>query len=323
MKNHKGLVILIALVAVAGGFFLFASSGKSLPGFPGQKSNNLSLENQIETVPVKTMPVTAGTLENYIRISGDVKAASSIEVYPDVAGTLSAITVHTGEFVQAGSSLALVDPSRPGADYSKSPVEAPISGTVTEIFTDEGETVSTSVPVLEIGRLDSLEVKTWVSEKYVNRVETGQTAWITTDAIPGRSIKARVSMVSPVVDTTSRTMEIRLALTGDTRGLKAGMLADITLILETKENSLKIPESAVIERSGGNYVFVVSGSSVSMTEVETGLTVDGITEITSGLNEGDTIVFSGMSMLTDGTAIRVISESEGLPVLGNVEGNNA
>ncbi len=322
MKNHKGLVILIALLAVAGGFFLFASSGKSLPGFPGQQGG-LSLEDQIETVPVKTMPVTAGTLEDYIRISGDVKAASSIEVYPDVAGTLSSITVHTGEFVQAGSSLALVDPSRPGADYSKSPVEAPISGTVTEIFTDEGETVSTSVPVLKIGRLDSLEVKTWVSEKYVNRVETGQTAWITTDAIPGRSIKARVSMVYPVVDTTSRTMEIRLALTGNTSGLKAGMLADITLVLETKENSLKVPESAVIERSGGTYVFVVSGSSVSMTEVETGLTVDGISEITSGLNEGDTIVFSGMSMLTDGTAIRVISESEGLSVSGNVEADNA
>ena len=320
MKKHTGIIIVLILLALAGGFFLFASSGSRLPGGSG---GNISLEDQIQTVPVKTMPVTAGTLEDYIRISGDVKAASSVDVYPDAAGTLSSITVSTGEYIQAGVTLAEVDPSRPGADYSKSPVDAPISGTVTEVYADIGETVSTSVPILEIGRLDSLEIKTYVSEKYVNRIATGQTAWIETDALPGVRLKARVSTVSPVVDPTSRTMELRLALNKNTKGLKSGMLADITLVLEQKTDVLKVPADAVIERSGGFYVFVVSGSSVSMKKVTTGLTIDNITEISAGLSADDTIVYSGMSMLADGTAIRILSEAEGLSAAGNVEGGNA
>jgi len=321
MKKYTGIIVIVVVLAVAAGFFVLGSAGSG--SGPGPGGNDLSLESQLNSIPVKTMPAVSGTLEDYIRISGDVKAASSIAIYPDVAGTLSAVQVSTGEYVQAGSTVAEVDPSRPGAAYSISPVDTPIAGTVTEIFAEIGETVSTSVPILEIGRLDTLEVKTRVSERYVNRIEVGQTAWIETDALSGERIKARVSSVSPVVDSTTRTMEISLAITGSQAGLKAGMLADVTLVLNRLEKTIKVPSSAVTERSGGSYIFVVSGSSVNMQQVETGLTIDNITQITSGLSANDEIVYSGMSMLSNGSAVRVVSEDAGLPAAGNVEDSDA
>lgn len=318
MKKSIGYIALIAVTGVVIAFFLM--SGSDTRSRPGRE---LALEEQVRAIPVSTIVAVEGTIQDYIRLSGDVKAASSVAVYPDVAGTLAAIRIEEGDYVSAGEILAYVDPSRPGADYSNSPVDAPIAGTVTEVYNDVGDFVSASMPILEVGRLEKLEIEAAVSERYVNRVAVGQRALIETDALPGSRLEALVTEISPVVDQSSRTMDIQLAFVGESRGLKAGMLADVTLILEEKPETVKLPEEVLTERTDGTYAFVLKGSSVERRPVETGILVDGIAEIVSGIAPGETVIASGQSMLTDGSLVQVIEEEEALAAAGNLEDTDA
>ena len=319
MKKTIGIISFISVLILVAGFFILADPGTQSAGAPGSDR----LEDQQTAISVETIPAVAGKIQDYIMISGDIKAASSVSVYPDVSGTLDSIRVNEGDYVQVDQHLAYVDPSRPGAAYSNSPVEAPIAGTVTEIYTEEGESVSTSIPVLEIGRLENLEIQAYVSERYVNRVALGQKALIKTDGLPGVQLDAVVSEISPIVDQTSRTMEITLSFSGSYTGIKAGMLADVILILEEKDNVVKIPEDALTERQDGFFVFVLKGSSVERRAIETGISIDGIVEITSGIEAGETIVSAGMTMLADGSLVKVVGENDPLPTAGNLEEDNA
>ena len=314
MKKSIGYIALTAVVGIVIAFFLMSGSSK-----PGSPSRDLSLEERVRSIPVTTVVAVEGTIQDYIRLSGNVEAASSVAVYPDVAGTLAAIRIEEGDYVSAGEILAYVDPSRPGADYSNSPVDTPIAGTVTKVYNDVGDFVSASKPVLEVGRLEKLKIEAAVSERYVNRVAVGQRALIETDALPGSRLEAVVTEVSPVVDRTSRTMQIQLAFVGENRGVKAGMLADITLILEEKTGTVKVPQEVLTERMDGVYVFVLKGSSVESRLVETGVVVDEIAEIISGIDAGETVVASGMSMLVDGSLVQVIEEEEAPEARGNLE----
>ena len=318
MKKTRRYIALIVIMGIVIAFYLMSGSADRM-----ELNREMALEELVRSIPVTTVAAVEGTIQDYIKLSGDVKAASSVAVYPDVAGTLAAIRVEEGDYVSAGEILADVDPSRPGADYSNSPVDTPIAGTVTEVYNDVGDYVSTTMPVLEIGRLEKLEIDASVSERYVNRIAVGQRAFIETDALPGVRLAAVVSEISPVVDPTTRTMNFQLAFAGGSTGVKAGMLADIILILEEKTGTVKVPEEVLTERMDGMYAFVLQGSSVERRSIETGIVVDGIVEILSGIDPGETVVASGQSMLTNGSMIQVIEEEEALSAAGNLEKNDA
>jgi len=301
MKKSIGIIIVLALsIAGAGLFFLIPESGKR-PG-PG----SLRLEDQIVAVPVRTLEASEEPLEDYIRLSGDIEAESTVQVYPDVAGTLSSFLVKVGDYVQENETLARVDPSRPGASYSISPVEAPIQGTVSEILVDPGDTVSASVPILKLGNLKSLIISARVSERYVNRVQTGQKAYIETEAVPGRIFEARVSEVYPVLDPASRSMEISLTFSETPEGIKAGMLAEIRLVTDRIEKAVTVPSTAIITRNGEDFLFVVKNSAAVKRPVTRGLAIDGKVQIVEGLEPGETVVISGMNMLSHGATVQIV-----------------
>jgi multidrug efflux pump subunit AcrA (membrane-fusion protein) len=301
MKKSIGIIIVLVLsITGAGLFFLVPESVNP------QREARLRLEEQTAKVPVRIAEASTETLEDYIRLSGDIEAESTVQVYPDVTGTLTSFRVRVGDYVQKNETLALVDPNRPGASYSISPVEAPIRGTVTEILLDPGDTVSASVPILKLGDLNSLLISARVSERYVNRVRRGQTAFIRTEAMPDRIFEARVSEVYPVLDPASRSMKIKLTFSDLPEGIKAGMLAEITLITSRIDTAVTIPSAALVSRGDETFVYVVEGSTAARRRVITGLVIDGTAEITEGLKAGEAVVTSGMNMLSDGSTVQVI-----------------
>jgi multidrug efflux pump subunit AcrA (membrane-fusion protein) len=90
------------------------------------------------------------------------------------------------------------------------------------------------------------------------------------------------------------------------------MFARIKLNTRTYENVVSIPQDAVVENRGAPAVFVLSGETgegtgqVTMRAVSVGVTVDGETEIKSGLAAGEKVVVQGQQFLTDGAAVKVL-----------------
>lgn len=278
------------------------------------KSEKTAKEEETETIyAVNADIVQAGKLDDYLEFGGDVSSVSAVDVYPDAAGKISRIRVAVGDLVKKYQIIAYVDPSRPGMNYSENPVKAPISGRVTSFPPTIGTMVSQSYSIAKISDTDELQIKVNVAERFISRIRENQTAIVSFDAYPGVEFKARVFEVSPVLDTTSRTMLAKLKVEPADSRIKAGMYARVKLITDTIEGAVVIPNDAIVYRDGKPYVFTAKSesaeSSVNMVSVKEGLSVDNKTEIQEGLKEGDVIIVKGQSLLSDGSKVKILSIS--------------
>ena len=278
------------------------------------KSEKTAKEEETETIyAVNADIVQAENLDDYLEFGGDVSSVSAVDVYPDAAGKISRIRVSVGDLVKKDQIIAYVDPSRPGMNYSENPVKAPISGRVTSFPPTIGTMVSQSYSIAKISDTDELQIKVNVAERFISRIRENQTAIVSFDAYPGVEFKARVFEVSPVLDTTSRTMLAKLKVEPADSRIKAGMYARVKLITDTIEGAVVIPNDAIVYRDGKSYVFTAKSesaeSSVNMVSVKEGLSVDNKTEIQEGLKEGDVIIVKGQSLLSDGSKVKILSIS--------------
>ena len=278
------------------------------------KSEKTAKEEETETIyAVNADIVQAGNLDDYLEFGGDVSSVSAVDVYPDAAGKISRIRVSVGDLVKKDQIIAYVDPSRPGMNYSENPVKAPISGRVTSFPPTIGTMVSQSYSIAKISDTDELQIKVNVADRFISRIRENQTAIVSFDAYPGVEFKARVFEVSPVLDTTSRTMLAKLKVEPADSRIKAGMYARVKLITDTIEGAVVIPNDAIVYRDGKPYVFTAKSesaeSSVNMVSVKEGLSVDNKTEIQEGLKEGDVIIVKGQSLLSDGSKVKILSIS--------------
>ncbi len=305
-------IILAAIVAVLAALFVFGPTllvkdEKMSAAAFGKKA----AATDADTVySVKAEKAVRQDLQAYSELNGDIETETSVDVLPDAGGKIVSLKVGIGSAVRKGDLVAEVDPSKPGSQYSLSPVYSPISGTVVSSPLDVGATVSTATTILTVGVMDKLQVVANVSERDVGQLKVGLRAVLTLQAFPGEKFDAYVERVAPVVDPDTRTKEIIIKFSKNDPRINTGMFARIKLNTHLYEDRLVVPEEAVIALRGKSYVYVVSGDTVSQRQIEAGVTVDSMTEITSGIEEGESIVTQGQQLLSDGSKVRVIGGSK-------------
>jgi multidrug efflux pump subunit AcrA (membrane-fusion protein) len=219
-----------------------------------------SLEEAVPETPVfavNTTTVVKGQIRDYIALSGDIIAGSTVDTYSDAAGKVTRVYVAIGDRVNRGDPIAAVDPSKPGMNYVPGIARAPISGIVTSLPAQLGMTVSQTVPLARIAGGNALEIRLYVAERFISKMAVGLVCEITLDAWPGEIFRGSVAEIAPTVDPASRTMELRVNVENPGAKLKAGMFAKVRVITEWKEDIVKIPASAMIQRFGETDVFVV------------------------------------------------------------------
>lgn len=317
MKKKLIVAALVAAVAAAlvAGPSLLAkgktSAGKSGaaggPGGFGAKGSNAAAAPS--AVSVRTAEAVKTTLQSYIEVNGDVVAETKVDVVPDAAGKLVSLKVEVGSEVRKGQLIAEVDPSKPGAAYSLSPVYAPISGTVTAAPLSVGATVSTATTVATVGVMDKLEIEAKIPERDVGQLKAGLRAQVSLEAFPGELFAASVSRVAPVVDSSSRSKAVVLKFQRDDPRINAGMFAHVKLSTVAYADRVAVPDGALTTIKGATSVYVVKGDAVELRAVKTGVSVDGLTEIAEGVAAGETVVTEGQQLLSDGAAVRVVAAS--------------
>ncbi len=320
------IVLLLIIAAGFGGIiYTLGGSGSSaggppggMPGASGGAASGMpaafggsSSNAAAATVAVEAEVSELGDVNQFIRVNGDVVSDVSVDIYPDVSGKLIERKVQLGSYVKKGDIIAVVDPSTPGVVYSKSSVVSTISGTVTAVNATVGDTVSTGSSIAEVGDLSNLSLVTYVPERYISYLKTGLTAEVTFEAFEDRVFQARVVQLNPVVDTSSRSLEIKLEILNPDSGIRAGMFASMKLITRESTNCISVLNTALSSYYEDTVVFVLNDDdTVERRVVTTGLVSDSRTEITSGLEEGEIVITQGTSSLTDGTAVRVVNELE-------------
>ncbi|MCR5402114.1 MAG: efflux RND transporter periplasmic adaptor subunit [Treponema sp.] len=259
-------------------------------------------------VTVRSELLQFETLNDFMITNGEVESQSAIEVYPSMSGKISSVNVTLGSHVEKGDVIAYVDPSEPGSNYAKSPVVAPISGSIVSSPAKVGAKVSTTSAFTMIGDIENLQISASVPERYIAELKTGLKAEITLEAYPGVIFNASVSRVSPVVDKNSRTKEVILNFDKKDSRVNAGMFAKVKLYTSKYSGYVTVAKDAVVQDDQQSYLFIVNDDyTVSKRTVKLGKAVDSRVQITDNVMEGERAVVEGMLSLADGSSVNDIA----------------
>jgi multidrug efflux pump subunit AcrA (membrane-fusion protein) len=279
-------------------------------------------EIEVPVFAVNTTTAVKGPIQDYIALSGDIVAGSTVDVFSDAAGRVSRLYVAVGQRVNRGDPVVAVDPSRPGMTFRDSVATAPISGTIVAMPAQLGMTISQAVPLARIAGGGGLEIRLHVAERFISKMALNLPCLITLDAWPGEVFYGSISEIAPTLDVASRTMEVKVNVNNPGSKLKAGMFARVRVITERKDNIVKIPLSAVISRFGEQFVYIVEKDPeepeyyvVRKRNIKPGIIIDGIIEIQEGLAAGEEIIIRGQTLLDEGSRVNVI---ERIAPLGGV-----
>ena len=241
-----------------------------------------------------------------------IGAASQIEIDQAELQLQSAIATRNSTLAQleagmqnAKSSLEQLDTALENVDGSGN-VIAPITGTLVTMNAEENAYVSNSMPVAVIDGADQMKVTVSVSEALVPKLSAGDTADVYVSAA-GKSFTATIRSVERAANMQTKLYTVTLTVPSDVGGLLSGMFADVTFHTNTSTDTIVIPTEAILTSGETQYVFVVEGDAAKYVEVTTGLTGNGVTEVTSGLTAGEQLVTVGQSYLRDGDAVRIVS----------------
>lgn len=177
-------------------------------------------------------------------------------------------------------------------------VRAPSNGVVMSIRVAAGATVAPGGDaLLELGDPSQLQVVAQVPESDLARVAVGQNAEVDLPALAAH-VAARVENFNPRIDTESRRANVYFSLAKRIDGLRAGMLAQIALRVET-ENGISLPVSAVLIKNGTRRVVYLErpDGTFESRDVQTGNNRDGRVVILQGLTAGDKVVVRGALLL--------------------------
>lgn len=295
------LVAICCVLAIAIALNLGGGASRETQGTPGRQSNM----NQSQMVNVSVEQAGSGSFSKTTRINGEIGSeGEDIDILPDIGGKITEILVKKGDAVQAGDTIAMVDPSKPGAQYKASAVVSPVGGTVSAVKANEGETVTTNTAIVQLAGDRNLKITARIPEKYLGTLQDGMSATFTTVAWPDRAYTGTLTYIAPTVSTTNRTVDIELNITGDTTGLKEGMYVSLDLITERIDDCITIPTSALSTFLNDKIVYVVENGVAKRRVVQTGSANDTRTVILSGVQEGDLIITVGSA--NDGVSVNVL-----------------
>ncbi len=216
--------------------------------------------------------------------------------------------------LQASYNLASLE-----LDYTQ--IRAPIDGVVSARYIKLGNTLSVNDPVFRVTGYDPLVTYLHVPEREFDNIAPAQPVVIDIDSLPGTPIRAGVTRVGPTVDPVTGTFKVTIEISDDTRRIKPGMFARISIVYDRHTDVLQVPRSAIVDDLGTASVFVVEDGAAVARTVVTGYSNRGMVEIASGIGEDEHVVVVGQLGLKPGARVNVINaaDSEGLAKTSNPE----
>lgn len=243
---------------------------------------------------VKQETVQKRTLKHELLMSGSIKALEEATLFPRVNGKLLKNVLREGDAVKKNQTVSLIERDEVGAVYEPVVVPSTITGVVGRVYLDPGANVTVSTPVALVVNQEKVRVAVDIPERYIGEIYKGQPATLRVDALPGKEFEAKLTIISPVVDSTSRAVAVEF-YADNTKGLlKSGMFAKVDITLSEKTNAVSVSKQSVYmdEETNETYVFVPSadGKTAVRRNVKTGFINSNHLEVSEGLSAGEQVL---------------------------------
>lgn len=184
------------------------------------------------------------------------------------------------------------------AKLGQTVIRAGLSGVVLKRDVEPGDLAIPGQALMELGDPATARVTATVDERDIPRVRVGQAVLMSTDGLPGKLIRGRVSEITPGGDPAQRAFRVRIAF-ADTASLPLGLTLEVNIVTQQREGALLVPASGFAD----DQVWAVVDGRASRRKVTAGIIGADKVEIRQGLAAGDTIIVNPPEGLEDGDRV--------------------
>ena len=170
---------------------------------------------------------------------------------------------------------------------------------------EEGATVRERQKIFSLPDITRMQVNTKVHESQIDKITPGMKARIRVDAFSETELAGTVLDVAPLPDPTSffssdvKVYTTRVKIDNPLTGLRPGMNAEVTILVDRKENVLSVPVQAILEYSGKDHLAVRTPNGYDRREVELGATNDKFVEVTKGITPGAVVALNPLTLISE------------------------
>ena len=216
-------------------------------------------------------------------------------------GVISSETydVALGELNVLRAELQLIE-----AQLLKTEIRAPFGGVIGLRWVSPGSYLSSQTRIASLHDLDSVKLDFSVPERYSALMTIGDEVSFTVEGIE-RAFPGTIYAIEPNIDAASRSLRMRARCPNRDGALLPGTFANVDLAVRSVSDALAVPAIAVIPELGGKKVFVVRDGLAEPRTVTTGIRNEREVQITSGLDEGDLVIISGILQLQPGLEVEL------------------
>ena len=230
------------------------------------------------------------------RVSSRVKGT----VTSEIDGVVMSVAAQLGQKVQRGATLFTIKNTDPVYEYVPVKVASPVTGVVSTIDVAEGAIVSKSQKIGTVVDPSQVVIEIEIPSSELSLFKKG----LKGSFLQGETVKVPVVLhgVSPMVDPVTGTASAQLMPLAAT--IPIGVVGRVMFRTNVRK-SLQLPEHALMVRGQETFVRVVKDSKALFVPVKVGATRKGLSEITSGVNAGDTVVISTSRYVADGQEVTI------------------
>ncbi len=190
---------------------------------------------------------------------------------------------------------------------SKMNVIAPFDGIIVDIpYYTQGTRIATGQTVVHLMSYKNMYMEINLPEKSISDVKVGQEVLITNYTISEDTLKAKVSQLSPIISTETRTFKGKLLIDNPNLKLRPGMFVKADIVTSQKDSAIVIPKDIILSGNRGKSVFIIERSAARERQITLGITNQDNTEVISGLKANERLVIKGYETLRNGSKVKVI-----------------
>lgn len=194
-------------------------------------------------------------------------------------------------------------------ELSLARVTAPFTGRITVRSVDLGENVVSGTPLYTLVDMRRLLARVHVPAREFRAISTGQPVVLTVDS-SGDRLQGTIDLISPVIDATSGTIKVTVAITEFPATTRPGDFAEVAIETDRHLDTLLVPRIAVVSEKGEQVVFVAEEDQAVRRLVTVGFQDDHYAEILDGLAEGEPVVVQGQRSLKDGQPLKILERMD-------------
>jgi membrane fusion protein (multidrug efflux system) len=188
----------------------------------------------------------------------------------------------------------------------ESQIRSPIDGVIANRYVKQGNMAKEFDQLFYVVNQDELYGIVHLPEQQLASLRLGQEAKIISEQHQG-DVSASVLRISPIVDASSGTFKVTLAVPNKAAKLKAGMFTRVELKYDTHNNVVTVPYNAVINQDNALALYVIKDEKALRREVSLGYRENDLVEIVEGVEPGERVVIRGQQNLKDQSLVEVIT----------------